>query len=90
MIPYSKHAKPEINDQQELYIRLQILRGKIEKILQAKFHLTFPCNPTALYAEFLRIKGSIVRLKKKKLIREDQYQKLFPTSGLVFHLIPPY
>ena len=82
---HSKPAKPpEINDDQERYCRLQMLRGKIEKLLQKIFHGHFPKNPAALYAEMLKLKSVIVPLRKRKIIKDDQYNILLPSSGQVF------
>ena len=70
--------------EQELFHRLQLARGKIDEVLRIKLHKRFPKNPANFYAELLKHKGEIDRLKKKKVIKEDQYELLLPKNGLVF------
>ena len=62
---------------QEHLIRLRRL---IESKQLEIFHKYFSMDPTSLYQELFKHKGEIEKLLKKKVIRQEQFECIFPAS----------
>ena len=74
----------EISEEQENYMRLQLLRGLIEKILREEFHKHFDVKPGVLCHQLKARKKDIDKLLQKKIIGIDQYNLLLPQSSSVY------
>ena len=66
------------------YIRLQLLRELIEKILREEFHKHFDVRPGVLCHQLKARKKYIDKLLQKKVIGIDQYNLLLPQSSSVY------
>ena len=78
--PPSESTKEQINGH-----RLQLLRGLSEETCLERFHnnetQSFSKDPKKLYLELQEKKPQIDKLKKKGVLKQDQYDLLIPPSG---------
>ena len=66
--------------QQKNGFKLQLLREKNEEYLLILFHKKFPTDPKKLNAELQKHQATIKLLLKRKLLKQDKYDLLFPAS----------
>jgi len=71
----------EISEEEENYMRLQLLRGLIEKVLRKEFHKHFDEKPGVLCYQLKGRKKDIDKLLQKRLIGHEQYNLLLPKNG---------
>ena len=60
----------------------QMLRSKIEFYHLSIFHKHFSRDPATLYKELKAREKTLNKLKSKGLLNDDQWNLLFPASGL--------
>ena len=76
-----KKIPGEISDEEENYMRLQLLRGLIEKMLREEFYKHFSQDERNLFTELQACKEEIDKLLKKGIIGKEQYLLLLPEHG---------
>ena len=78
VIPQTKYP----TQQQKNGFKQQLLREKSTKCLQDLFHQTFSRNPATLFQELSQKvnKDKLDKLKKKGVLKDDQYDLIFPPS----------
>ena len=71
----------EITKAQENATRIQLGRTEGEEVFLDELHKTFSRNSYVLFQELQAKKSEIDKLRKKNVIREDQYELLLPSKG---------
>ena len=69
-----------LTQQQKNGCKLQLLREKDEECLLKLFHKKFPTDPKKLNAELQKHQGTFKQLLKKNILKQKQYDLLFPNS----------
>jgi len=69
-----------LTQQENNSFKLQRLRDKSERCLLKLLHKKFPKNPTKLNAELKKHHGILTGLLKRNILKQEQYNLLFPTS----------
>ena len=69
------------NQQEKNGLKVRTLDEKTDIYLLNIFHKHFSRDPQLLYQELLKRKTKLDELKNKKILKEDQYQLLFPSSS---------
>ena len=78
---FTTTQKNETDDNEEYGFRNQLLVGEIEDTAYEFFHKTFPKNPQLLQQELLNKEPQLKKLLKRKVLKDHQYNLLFPPDG---------
>ncbi|XP_066911965.1 uncharacterized protein [Clytia hemisphaerica] len=70
---------------QERGFRCQVLLGKLDNQLRERIYIKLNTrDPAKLFQFFQSHKATIDKLRKKNVIKDEQYKLLLPTSGMVY------
>ncbi|XP_066933322.1 uncharacterized protein [Clytia hemisphaerica] len=73
------------DDDQERGFRCQVLLGKLDNQLRERIYIKLSTrDPAKLFQFFQSHKTTIDKLRKKNVIKDEQYKLLLPTSGMVY------